>query len=301
MLTLGDQSIYLGLEAGRFDDLSTSTGSFDTDSLIGVDDGVTSFGAKAIFTYGLHDRVEAEVRLPWYLVYANRPGAVCDLLTTEALDTCAVNSGLGVIEARTKVLLVDELAGAPLSVSASADARLGMFTQAERGQITNLGEGTFDLGATLMAGRSGGLFGGVYTVFLEAGWRYRFPQTDSYENPDDETDSPLVAPSWETHGVVDVLVSPGAGFYLGPEVAWLWRPLGNDVEDLLGYASDIDRFSALRIANVTVGGKVIVAAGEQVNLSASVLHSLWTMNNPSVTTFSAGLSIREIFRRRPAP
>ena len=54
------------------------------------------------------------------------------------------------------MLALDELYGPPLSLAVGGELRVGTFTAPERAQLTNLGEGTTDLGAFLSAGRSGG-------------------------------------------------------------------------------------------------------------------------------------------------
>lgn len=283
-----DHTLYLGMEAQRFDHLAQSSGS-GADDVIQVSDGVQTFGAKAIATVGLLPRLEGELAVPWSVVRNNRPDdSPCDAL---GLGACEETQGIGIIRARAKALVVDEILGPPVSVAIGGELRLGQLTSTTRQRITNLGEGTLDAGGFAAVGRVGTLGKGYWSGFVEAGGRYR-SRNRSYDQ--------VQAPGAEVWAEGELLVAPRRSVALGPTVTWLYRPEGVDVEDLLADAAiggDVDRFSALRIQVAQAGVKALVRTGDQVTTSLGVLHTLYAVNNPTdVWTVDLGVSFRGFLR-----
>lgn len=288
VLGTGSSNFFFGLESQRLTQLTIQTAPNTTDT-VDVGEGLSSFGAKGIVTYGLLPRVEVELQVPWFRVQANREDdPLCETL---GLGACQASQGIGIVEARAKALLLDEIAGSPFSASLGISARYGLFTADTRQRITNLGEGTFDLGPIASIGRSGGLpvVDGYWSGWIDLGWRYRFANTDDFP----EANEPV--PGSEFTGEAEFLISPGAGRVgLGPAVTALWRPQGLDWFEL--DLTDVDRFSALRVYNVRVGGEVLVRGRENATLSIGVLRAVAVRNNPSdVLVFTIGLS----FNRAP--
>lgn len=283
-----DHTLYLGLEAQRFDHLAQSSGS-GADDVIQVSDGVQTFGAKAIATVGLLPRLEGELSVPWSVVRNNRPDdSPCDLL---GLDACEETQGIGIIRARAKALVVDEILGPPVSVALGGELRLGQLTSTTRQRITNLGEGTLDAGGFASVGRIGTLGKGYWSGYVEAGGRYR-SRNRSYDE--------VQAPGAELWAEGELLVAPRRSVAIGPTATWLHRPEGVDVEDLLvdpALGGDVDRFSALRIHAAQAGVKALVRTGDQVTTSLGVLHTLYAVNNPTdVWTVDLGVSFRGFLR-----
>lgn len=282
VISPGDASFYGGAEMQRFTRLAVSTGS-GAPEVVDVDDGLETFGLKAVASYGLRERFEIEAQVPWYRVDANTKGAVCGALS---LGACRTTQGIGIVTARAKGVVVDELVGAPLSMALGTELRFGQHTAQDRERITNLGEGTNDLGAFASLGRSGGLADGFWSAWLEGGGRYRFPNTELPEGP---------VPGPEIFADFEALAGARRWWSLGPSASMLWRPAGYDVEDILSrptLATDIDRWGALSILTVRVGGKLIIRSSERVDLVAGVLTTAYAVNNPSdVTTVSFGLSV----------
>jgi hypothetical protein len=191
--------------------------------------------------------MEVELSVPWVRVDANRPGgAVCASLGPR---TCATTSGFGLVVARGKWQLLDELRGSPLSLSVGPELRLGQHTGPTRARITNLGEGTTDLGATLAVGRSGGLAEGSWSAHADATYRRRGTNRalEADRLPGDEL-------------VVEAEAFFGARpwWSVGPTLSWWERPEGVDFGE--GDLTDIDRFGALNGRNVRVGGKLLLRA-----------------------------------------
>lgn len=262
----GEASLYAGFDAERITRLATSSGSY-ADDVIEVDQGLSKFTTKAIVSYGLAPRVELQLVVPWSYNHANRTdGGLCTALG----EGCAVTKGFGVFEARTKLLLLDELDGAPLSLALGPEVRLGQLTWATRDRVTNLGEGTFDAGGMLGLGKSGSFAKGYWATSLTARARYRFPNTEVAGN---------AAPGWETEGYLELLLAPTGNWAIGPDVAWFFRPTGTDVET--SDFSDPDWIAALRVEKVAAGGSVHLRGRGGVTWSAGVFHNVWAVNNPT--------------------
>lgn len=274
----GDVSLYVGGEYQRIGRLATSAGSWDPNGVIDVDEGLEKAGGQLIVGYGVRDRVDVELQVPYYYVAANRTdGALC---STIGLRGCATTQGLGAITLRGKGLLLDELVGAPLSLALGADVRIGQQTSDTRARVTNLGEGTTDLGAYTALGRSGALGQGYWSAYLEVGGHYRFPNTDAGGEP---------VPGSELHADLEWLGGARPAWAVGPAITMLWRPQGGDVEGI-DY-SDPDRFAALNVLNVRAGGKLIVRSSARTSLSVAVFGTAYAKNNPAdQVVVTAGLS-----------
>lgn len=280
-------SVYLGLEAERITRLATSEGSY-ADSVIDVDDGIAKTGAKAILSYGLFDRTELELTLPYAANHLNRlDGPICEALG----DGCDRTSGFAPVQVRVKQVVLDELTGAPFSLALAGEMRFGGWTWATRGRLTNVGLGTFDAGGGLGFGRSGGLGSGYWALSGSADARWRTPLT--------EVDGSAV-PGWETDGGVELLFAPQGVVAIGPEVAWFFRPNGTDVEtsDL----SDPDWIGALSVQKVALGGSAHLRARQGVTVSAGVFHNVWAVNNPvDALLVTAGVQVSRLGAARARP
>lgn len=290
----GQGQLYLGGEGQRIEDLSIQTADGET-TVIEVDDGLTTIGAKAILTYGVLGRFEVEGTLPFYRVYANRrlqgPETVCGSL---GLGACYTTEGVGIITLRGKGLLLDEFVGQPVSLALGGEVRHGGFTANDRERITNLGEGTIDTGAFASVGRIMGLGSGTWSTFLEVGGRYRFPNTTDYVPA---AGDPEPVPGTEWFASTEVLFNPVFSFSIGPEVQGLWRPGGFDWYEL--DLADVDRLSALRIGLVRTGLKALVRNEAGAGFSVSAARTVYAFNNPSnATVISMGISFPALSRKQ---
>src|SRR5688572_16755328 len=83
----GAGSLYVGAEVARFGKLRIDEGE---EGVVDVDEGISRFGIKAIGSIGLAPRIEMQIAVPWYHVYANRSdGEICGALGEGAgLDAC---------------------------------------------------------------------------------------------------------------------------------------------------------------------------------------------------------------------
>jgi hypothetical protein len=280
----GETQMFLGGDAQRFGHLRV-TGSDGEPIVLDVDEGVSAVDLKAIASYGILGKFELEGTVPISHVYANRDdGEICALLGP---GSCSTVDTFGIFQLRGKGLLLDELAGSPLTLSLGAEMRVGAFTFPDRWRVTNTGEGTFDMGGYADVGRVGG-FGadGSWAAYMELGGRYRFPNTTSYESADGK--ETVSAPGSEWFGQVDFLLSPTFPIAIGPEVTGLWRPTGLAWYEL--DLSDVDRFAALKIALVRAGGKIIIRNRTGTSFVLSGLGTVFAWNNPSdIFLMSAGV------------
>lgn len=278
----GYYSVYGGVEAQRFTTLAPVVDGVRQTAPVGG--AVQSLGAKLVVSYGAADRIELEGSVPVYRVESTQPGAgVCGDL---GKDSCAPTTSFGIVELRAKVLGLDQLSGAPVSLSISADTRFGMLTAPTRDRVTNVGEGTLDVGPTLAIGRSGALGSGDYSVYLQGRYLYRAPNTLTFPG----SDGKRRAPGDEISADSDVLFGTPSGLVFGPSGSFLSRPYGFanfGSTDL----SDVDRFGALSVLNVRAGGKVVIRTSPRTSFSASVLRHVVSRNNPTDTWIvSAGIS-----------
>jgi hypothetical protein len=282
--TTGDASVYIGTEAQRFGTFVTSGGSFDEANKVDVDDGISDFYLKPIVTYGLTPRSEVELTLPFGIAEANDPaGAVCGSFGAQG---CATTVGFSPLVLRTKLNWLDQTFGAPLSGSIGLEFRFGQYTATNRDRITNLGEGSFDLGLTTALGRAGSLpGGGYYYTYTEGLARYRSPLG--------ELDG-KASPGAEIGGLADLVLVPDGKFGFGPSLAAFTRPSG--VEWSETDLADIDRFTALRVLALQAGAKLSLGTPGRTTATLSILHTYYAENNPLVTVFSFGLGFNDVFK-----
>ncbi len=282
----GNTSVYVGSEVQRLTRLAIQVG--DERQVVDVGEGLSAFGLKGIVTVGLTPHLELEGVLPWWRVQANRPdSALClDL----GLGACRTTSTIGVIELRAKALLLDELFGAPLSFAIGPEVRVGDFTLPTRERITNVGEGGLDTGIFASVGRTGSVGSAFWSGFLDVVGRYRFPNTRTYP----AFEGSLAVPGPEVGANTEFVVG-NRRFVVGPVATFLWRITGEDWGDL--DLSDPDRFAALRVFNLRVGGTAVVRGPRTISASLTVLRTVVAINNPSdVISVTAGL--QTLVRRR---
>lgn len=287
----GEYSVFVGGEAQQLGRLDTRDGA-GGNQVVDVDEGLSTVGAKAIVTVGAQGRFEAELGVPVYRVHANRvDGPVC---TSLGLQACATTAGVGVITVRGKGTVLDQIYGDPVTWAVGGDLRFGQFTSPTRARITNLSEGTFDLGGFTSIGSSGALSEGAWSGFVEvAGW-YRTPVTRAYPTPDGDV---IRAPNPEFQVLSEILLGWKPSFSFGPLIIGYARPGGLDFGELT--LSDPDRFGALRIASFRVGGTVLIRAKDRLTFVVSGLQTVAAYNNPFTSFVSVGVGTNgRLFRER---
>ncbi len=269
----GRGSVYAAIEGQRLGHLAIDRGA--DRQVVDVGEGLQRVTAKGIATVGLSSRIDVELGVPWSRVQATRADA--PLCVALGLGACETTEGLGIVDARAKVLVLDEYFNAPLSVAVGAEVRFGQLTADTRERITNLGEGSLDVGPFLVVGRTAGLGkAGYLSLWAQGGYRFRSPTTDEYPLADPKRNE--TAPNGEVVGSAEVLVSPDGRVAFGPSANLLHRS-GLDFSEL--DLTDVDRFAALGVTSLKVGGVVVVRATDSVSGVLSALGTAAAVNNPT--------------------
>jgi hypothetical protein len=278
----GSGSLYVGADAQQFRMLSATNGR----QLLG--EGVHQFSLTGVLSYGVGPRAEVEVVLPVHFAHANRVDT--DLCADLGPGSCDPTHTVGTIRSHLKVLVADEVSGAPLSVSVAGVVRFGALVAQFRDRLTNVGEGTIDGGGKLSFGKSGALGEGYWSTALDTTALYRVPNTVRYPLEQGERS----APGSELHVETDTFFAPRRIVAIGPSANLLWRPQGVDFADIV--VEDIDRFSALRVTQLNVGAKLIFRDTRDNAFVVGAFRTVYAMNNPSDQIgVSVGMSISRLF------
>lgn len=289
----GRASLYAGVDAQRFGHLGVASGA--DRQVLDVGEGVQQLTLKGIATAGLSSRVDLELGVPWTRAEATRPDA--ELCGALGLGACETTQGIGVVDARAKVLALDEYFHAPISLALGGEVRFGQLTADDRERITNLGEGTLDAGPFLAIGRTAGVGSkGYLAAWLQGGYRFRSRNTDQYPLSDPKGD--VSAPQNEVTGSMEVVLSPDGRFAFGPSASLLYRP-GLTFAEV--DVTDVDRFAALGVTNVRVGGVAVVRASDTVSGVLTVLGTALAVNNPT-DSWAVGVGFQasgDLFGTRP--
>lgn len=273
-------SLYLGVTGQQFSRLARD-GAAGRD-VVRVGEGVASLTMMALVRYGLSPRVAAELSVPFHHGHVARSDAqVC---TDLGPDACTTTNTVGNIEGRLKGLILDELSGQPVSLSVAAELRFGALHAPVRDRLTGPGIGSMDIGPVVSVGRSGALASGYFAGSFDLGWRYRFPKTTSFPGPD----GPITVPGSEFHSVLELILAPIQQFGVGPSFDAFVRPFGVDFQET--DMTDIDRFTALRVADVRAGVKVLIKDVRHNAFVLSASRTVFAWNNP-VDTFSLGVGV----------
>lgn len=283
----GRTSLYLGIDGQRFTRVSASGDG--ASQKVDVGDGIQTVAAVAHLTHGLTPRIAVEFTLPVFHGHASRTDAeICSI----GLDACAPTNVVGVLQARVKGLMFDELSGSPLSVALEGEVRYGGLHATSRARLTAPGAGTLDFGPVVSVGRSGGLGSGYFASSLDLGWRYRVPHTRRYP----QLIGDRSVPASEFHGAYELILAPIPAVGFGPAVGALLRPWGVDFLDLDG--GDIDRFSALRVGEVRVGLKAVFKDEKHNAFVVSADRTVFAWNNPRDNFgLAIGVNITNLFSR----
>lgn len=291
----GVGNLYLGIEGEQYTKVSSrNTTGIDKQP---VGEGIQSIGGLAVLSYGIAPRVEAEVTVPYLATHVNREDStLCELLGE---DSCDATHTVGIIQARVKTLILDGIAGSPLSLSVAGEVRYGGLTATTRHRLTNAGEGTTDFGPSLALGRSGTLgANGFYALSGDFGWRYRVPNTRRFPNLEGQR----AVPGSEFFGSLEALVTPTGRVSVGPYAVALYRPQGIDFSELA--VADQDRFAALRVTDIRAGGKLLIRDAKNHVFVLAVGRTVYSANSPADSlTLSFGVSLHNVFRvfERAAP
>jgi hypothetical protein len=280
-LNPGEHNVYVGLDYFRYRSFRGEGGVLDE-----LDTGLTAAGVTGVWTIGMANDVEVELKLPFESVRAN-DRSVLGCSEARPDDWCEPTAQIGDLGASLKWRVVDELYDSPVSVSISGGFRSGEAYANHRGRLTTLGDGQTDLGAGVAVGKTGRAGRGWYTSSAEAWYFYRFANTrlDGRKVPADEVAFSAEG-LWAFHPRVAA----------GPALFGFTRLGGVGLDDI-DYMSP-DGWSALMATQVKVGGKVAIFStdgGPTVVLSG--LMTVFARNNPS-DTLALGFGVGWFFPRK---
>jgi len=251
-------NLFVALTGSRYQEFVGSS-----DQSMSLDSPVLGLGGKLYLRHGLGKRMDITVDVP---VASNR-----------APDT----DGTGMFEPTTGVgdVQLDVrrqwLSASENGLATRLAVRSGLLHHDTRGRLTNLGEGTTDMGAGVGFGSMAPV--GPTFVTLDAGgtYWYRFPLESSGDGP-----IPASEVTWSTNAVL----TPSSLMGLGVTASGLHR-LGGQELGAQDVADPDDRWAALQAQQVKVGGRVALYATEKrPSISIAVLRAVWARNNPTDST-----------------
>lgn len=221
------------------------------------DHPIRTVGGKLYIRHGLGGNSDLTLDLPVASTWSSGPSQG---------EMFAQTTGFGLIQAELRHRWWD-------AVSTRAVLRTGVLHQSSRGRLTNLSEGTTDLGFGL---GTGGVFPGTrrfYTVDMGATYWLRFPLQSGSDIPADEI-------SWSSN----LLVSPSSHMGIGVAVNGQHRLDGQTLGNVT-VANPDDQWAALQAQQIKVGGRIMLYSTDQhPALSLTVLRAVWARNNPIDTT-----------------
>ena len=266
-LSADDASVYAGSEYRTFSHIVGGAGSLDGASTA-LPSPIRFATAQAVVTYGLLDPLELEIAVPWVLGTAARNDATgCSDLGQRACDT---TSGLGSVQARAKLRILDEVGRSPVSVAVGPHVRVGDAAHDVRARLTTPTEGQSDLGGFVVVGRSGSFASSPvsYSAWAQGGYLHRLPNTSAGQKG---------LPGDEWNAAAELLIGLGASVSVGPDILFSTRSgLDLDAADL----TDPDRFAALAVTTVAVGGKLLVRSDHLWTFVVGAAGTVYAENNP---------------------
>jgi len=251
-------NLFMAMTGTRFQEFVSTS-----DEPMSLDAPIVGIGGKLYLRRGLGNRMDVSLDVP---VSANR-----------APDT----DGAGMYESTTGVGNVQLdvrkqwLSSSENGFSSRIAARSGRLHQSSRGRLTNLGEGSTDLGAGLGIGGMSPL--GPTFITLDAGgtYWYRFPLSTSSDGsvPADEI-------TWSANAVLTPISAMGVGIATSGLHRLGGQNLGEtDVDD------PDDRWAALKVQQIKVGGRVaLYASDNRPSFSIAFMRAVWAQNNPVDST-----------------
>lgn len=262
-------STYVGASHQSFGTLSDGQGN-----KIELPTPVNEAGLVMIGSMGLHERIGLDLVIPIKHVYAKE------------FDS---TTSLGHVQLTGKFRLLDEGSGSPLTISALTTVQSGFAHAANRGRLTNAGDGTTDLMAGLSLGRSGQCQQGPWWVHATSQYLFHLP----YENgeagkiPSD-----------------DILVDFEAALAVHPSIGLavatngFFRTGGQDFP-AVNLSNVENQWAALDADQVLAGGKAFIFLPKNRSIVLGALRTIYAKNNPTDTLIVlAGFSSQVKFSKK---
>lgn len=245
-------NFFVAVSGEQFKDFVATEGN-----TISGDHPIRSMGGKLYIRHGLGADSDLTLDIPLVSTWSAGPSQG---------ELYARTTGLGLLQAELRHRWLD-------AVSTRAVLRTGALHQSSRGRLTNLSEGTTDLGFGIGTGTVVPGTKRFYTLDLGASYWFRFPIQPGEDIPADEI-------SWSSN----VMVSPSSSMGIGATLSGQHR-LDGQTLGAVTVANPDDQWAALQAQQIKVGGRLMLYSTERrPAFSLSVLRAVWSRNNPIDTT-----------------
>ena len=245
-------NVYVATLGERFEDFVGASG--DTMS---IDAPIVSLGGKVYIRHGLGRQMDVSLDVPVARTWS--PGS-----QQTGLYSTTLGVGLMQAELRRQWLGGD----VPVGVSSRLAVRSGVLHRGSRGRLTNLGEGSTDVGIGVGVGQISLLGGAFLTMDAGASYWYRFA-LESGDVPGDEI-------TWSGNVLLTATDKVGVGL----ATSGLHRLGGQNLGAVSVQDSD-NQWAALNAQQIKAGGRLsIYSSSRRPSVSVYFLHSVWARNNP---------------------
>ena len=240
-------------------------------------DTVVNKGVMLYYAVGVAEKLDISISIPAQQASIGDEAPDIDMFKT--------TTGIGQASTNLRYLLFQEGGSLPITISATSGLRVGTYHAESRSRLTNIGEGSIDIGGGLLMGKVQMAGRGFLWVDLSAVYWKRIPSTfafGEYKFPGD-----------------DINYNAEAGYSFHPKIGLAGvidgyqRMSGVDYPSLINNPDipEQEQWTALKGAQLKAGGKLNVYATNKLTLSASALLSVYSVNNPvDEKSFGIGLS-----------
>ena len=259
-LNKGAYSLYGSVGYGHWNQFSNG----EVNSSQNISGNIQNTEIFSSVSIGVTDFMDISLQIPFRFVWAGSDAPKTDLFTTTI--------GIGRMNVGTKILINPEGGLLPFTLSLYSGIRNGSFHSQYRERMTNLGEGTVDIGTGLQAGKVGFLGTGFFWVEGAGYFWFRQPITMNTTYPNNE-----ISYSFEL------------GYSFHPNIAIASCTYGYERMGGLDYPTlakepsldDIDQWAALDASQIKTGVKLNYYMSDTVTSNLQFLYSVYSKNNPS--------------------
>ncbi len=264
----GRSNVYIGLGYETFSEFCSGAclvGGTDQNSNE-LPTAVNKTYVNVFWRYGLSPKWDIALDAPVAIVWTDE-----DL----AGDAFATTKAPGIIQARARYQFVKQ-GEVPVSAALRFGARAGVLHFESRNRLTNVGEGSTDIGAQVSVGRSGLTRVGGLIWSVDAGyWMRGYPGRSEISDYNGQR-----VPRNELAASSTVMLQPTGpvGFILAAD--GFYRTGGRAFSEPEWDTGS--QWAELNAAQVKAGGRVMIfPTAYTPNMSVGFMYSIWAKNNPS--------------------
>ena len=259
-LNKGAYSLYGSMGYGSWDSFSNG----NVNSSQNLRDSINNTELFGSLSIGITDDLDISFQLPFRIVWAGSGASNSDDFHTTI--------GIGRMSVGTKILINPDGGALPFTLSMYTGIRNGSFHSKYRERVTNLGEGTLDVGFGLLAGKVGFLGSGFYWLETSGYYWHRQPINRNTEYPNDE---------------ISYTLEMGYAFH--PKFGIASCTYGYDRLGGLDYPTTdadstiqmVERWAALDASQIKTGLKINRYIGDAWTANVQFLYSVYAQNNPN--------------------